>query len=426
MPRCPVCQTKFLPSKTDYCPTCRWDLQALPFWVGLIPEVVQKEAARLEWAKQVWKLAKPHQLQQLQQQVEEIRDREQQLQAQLQQVTQAHTDQLTRVEQQIQALSHGEQQRQCQLEQVTQENIDLLGALQERERIVAYLQTQINAIHQSPPLLPNQSQEIAPPNAGPLVAVASRPVAIAEFVIEMQPIPGGTFWMGSPATEAERDINEGPQHQVVVAAFQMGKFPITQAQWRSVAALPKIDRSLSLYPAEFEGDDRPIEQVSWHDAIEFCHRLSRHTGHHYRLPSEAEWEYACRAGTTTPFWVGDTLTPDLANYDGNYTYGDGQPGLYRQGTTSIGTFPALNAFGLADLHGNVWEWCADSWHANYQGAPATGPAWEDPEGATYRILRGGAWYCLPGLCRSAQRHWNQPDAGGSGIGFRVVRAEVDS
>ncbi|KAM3108612.1 formylglycine-generating enzyme family protein [Phormidesmis sp. 146-33] len=228
--------------------------------------------------------------------------------------------------------------------------------------------------------------------------------------------------MGSPDTEAERDRNESPHHKVIVAPCAMGKFPVTQAQWRVVAALPKINRSLSLCPSNFEGDDRPVEQVSWYDAIEFCDRLSAHTGHLYHLPSEAEWEYACRAGTTTPFYFGDTISPDQANFDGNYTYGNGLSGAYRQETTAIGTFQTPNAFGFYDLHGNVWEWCADHWHENYEGAPLNGQPWEDEDGGTYRILRGGAWYCLPGLCRSAQRHWNQPDTGGSGIGFRVARS----
>jgi formylglycine-generating enzyme required for sulfatase activity len=225
--------------------------------------------------------------------------------------------------------------------------------------------------------------------------------------------------MGSPETETERDPNEGPQHPVTIAPLSMSKCPITQAQWRVVASWPKVKHPLTLYPADFKGDDRPVEQVTWYDCMEFCARLSQYSGQSYRLPSEAEWEYACRAGTTTPFHCGDTLTPDLANYDGNYTYGSGSIGIYREQTTPIHTFRHPNAFGLFDLHGNVWEWCLDSWQDSYQDAPANGQAWEAPDRAD-RVLRGGAWYCLPGLCRSAQRHWNQPDIGGSGIGLRVV------
>jgi formylglycine-generating enzyme required for sulfatase activity len=238
--------------------------------------------------------------------------------------------------------------------------------------------------------------------------------------LEMVLVPGGTFWMGSLESEAERDSNEAPQHEVTIAPFYLSKFPITQAQWRSIATLPKIKRSLSLYPSNFKGDHRPVEQVSWYDAIEFCARLSQKIGQLYRLPSEAEWEYACRAGTTTPFHFGDTILPDLANYDGNYAYGTGFQGSYRQETTPVGMFQTANAFGLSDMHGNVWEWCADPWHENYQNAPIDGSIWRSDEEVTYQVLRGGAWYCLPGLCRSAQRHWNQLDVGGSGIGFRVV------
>jgi formylglycine-generating enzyme required for sulfatase activity len=245
----------------------------------------------------------------------------------------------------------------------------------------------------------------------------------SEVGLEMVMIPGGKFWMGSPETEAERDPNEGPRHLVAIASFSLSQFPITQAQWRIVASWPKVKRSLSLYPADFEGDDRPVEQVTWYDCMEFCARLSQYTGQTYRLPSEAEWEYACRAGTTTPFHCGDTLAPDLANYDGNFVYGEGATGAYRQQTTSIRSFRYANPFGLFDMHGNVWEWCLDSWHDSYQEAPVDGRAWEDLD-QPYHVLRGGAWYCLPGLCRSAQRHWNQPDTGGSGIGFRVV-CEID-
>uniref|UniRef100_B8HLX3 Sulfatase-modifying factor enzyme-like domain-containing protein n=1 Tax=Cyanothece sp. (strain PCC 7425 / ATCC 29141) TaxID=395961 RepID=B8HLX3_CYAP4 len=237
--------------------------------------------------------------------------------------------------------------------------------------------------------------------------------------LDMVAIPAGQFLMGSPGTEAERETAEGPLHPVALSPFLIGRFPITQAQWRRVASLPRVHRSLNPNPSYFAGDDLPVEQISWHDAIEFCDRLSQATGRRYRLPSEAEWEYACRAGTTTPFHWGETLNSDLANYDGNYTYGQGPPGVYRQRTTPIKTFAIANPFGLFDLHGNVWEWCADHWQPDYQGAPADGRAWLQSDG-NYRVLRGGAWYCLPNLCRSAQRHWDQVDHGGSGMSFRVA------
>jgi formylglycine-generating enzyme required for sulfatase activity len=162
--------------------------------------------------------------------------------------------------------------------------------------------------------------------------------------------------------------------------------------------------------------------VSWDDAIEFCARLSKATGREYRLPSEAEWEYACRAGTTTPFHFGETITTDLANYNGNYTYGSGSKGQYRKQTTDVGSFPA-NAFGLHDMHGNVWEWCQDNWHENYNGAPTDGSAWVDENAnQNIMILRGGSWFNYPWFCRSAFRLDYGADGRNSIFGFRVVCA----
>jgi len=138
------------------------------------------------------------------------------------------------------------------------------------------------------------------------------------ITLEMVAIPGGTFLMGSPESEKDRSSNESPQHRVTVKPFFMGKFTITQAQWQAVAALPKLKTDLNANPSHFKGANRPVEKVSWYDAEEFCARLSRKTSKAYRLPSEAEWEYACRSETTTPFHFGETLTPQIANYGNNH------------------------------------------------------------------------------------------------------------
>ncbi|MFN6339145.1 MAG: formylglycine-generating enzyme family protein, partial [Cyanobacteriota bacterium] len=240
------------------------------------------------------------------------------------------------------------------------------------------------------------------------------------------------FWMGSPEGEEGRSGDEGPLHLVRPRGYFMGQTPITQAQWREVAVWKEREgerwgKELKANPSYFqtgEGkggvgarllkgeastDERPVENVSWKDAMEFCDRLSQRTGRTYTLPSEAQWEYACRAGTTTPFAFGHTLTEKLANYN------KGQ-------TTPVDSFPA-NAWGLHDMHGNVWEWCLDHWHESYEdeGAPTDGSAWmnKDEKGGT-RLLRGGSWFSFPGYCRSAYRRRNRPDYANYYVGFRVV------
>jgi formylglycine-generating enzyme required for sulfatase activity len=262
-------------------------------------------------------------------------------------------------------------------------------------------------------------------------------------------IPPGRFWMGSPATEQERRDSEGPQHLVQLQGFFMSQTPITQAQWREVAGWKEgpgeqWGRELKLDPSRFQSkgekknkvvrllegesnnDQHPVENVSWWEAMEFCHRLSKRTGRTYTLPSEAQWEYACRAGTTTPFHFGDTISPELANYRGDVAYADGPQGVYREQTTPVGMFPA-NAWGLHDMHGNEWEWCLDEWHESYEGAPTDGRAWVDAaerensnESKKRRLLRGGSWFYIPRYCRSAYRYRDRPDNAFSNVGFRVV------
>ena len=228
-------------------------------------------------------------------------------------------------------------------------------------------------------------------------------------LLEMVEIPGGKFIMGSPANEAQRRLNESPQHQVTVPSFCMGKYELTQAQYQAI---------MGNNPANFKGNNRPVENVSWDDAVAFCQKLSQRTGKKYRLPSEAEWEYACRAGTTTPFYFGESITPELVNYDGNYPYASAPKGQYRQQTTDVGTFPP-NAFGLYDMHGNVLEWCQDDYQENYINAPTDGSA-STVLSATYKLLRGGSWDYIAGHCRSANRYRYLRDFRALNYGFRVV------
>jgi formylglycine-generating enzyme required for sulfatase activity len=270
-------------------------------------------------------------------------------------------------------------------------------------------------VDQSPPELGDLGGECVSPNTH-----TSFTEDLANGVtLEMVAIPGGKFLMGSPESELEQEDCEGPQHTVTLQPFFMGKFPVTQAQWRAVASFPKINIDLQPDPSNFKGANRPVEKVSWYEAVEFCARLSKATGREYRLPSEAEWEYACRAGTTTPFHFGETISPELANYNGNYAYASGSEGIYREQTTEVGSFSA-NAFGLYDMHGNVCEWCADHWHNSYDGAPTDGSVWLSENENYSPILRGGSWDSIPWLCRSAYRSCGMPEVRYDSFGFRVV------
>ncbi|MEM9090308.1 MAG: formylglycine-generating enzyme family protein [Cyanobacteria bacterium P01_F01_bin.53] len=212
-------------------------------------------------------------------------------------------------------------------------------------------------------------------------------------------IPAEQFMMGDA---------EAGQHQVNMPQFLMGRYPVTQAQWRAVKTLPMVEHELDADPAAFKGDNHPVDTVTWYDAVEFCQRLSMHTGRNYHLPSEAQWEYACRAGTDTDYHFGPQITSEVANYGQN-----------ENTTTAVGRYPA-NRWGLHDMHGNVWEWCQDQWHQNYEGAPNDGSAWEDREDNNTRMLRGGSWDFDPRYCRSACRFSFTPDYRDNDFGFRVV------
>jgi formylglycine-generating enzyme required for sulfatase activity len=245
----------------------------------------------------------------------------------------------------------------------------------------------------------------------------------------MNLIPPGNFIMGSPDRELGRAVDEAPLHSVKFAqAFFMGKYAITQAQWMAVTAMPKVERELPPTPSYFQGDNRPIGQINWYEAVEFCSRLAKMSGRPYRLPTEAEWEYACRAGTTTPFHFGEFISIDLANFREIVTEYGGMTHVGNHGdvsrrdsyeeTKDVGSFGVSNDFGLFDMHGNILEWCQDTWHDSYLGASADGSAWIGEDDT--RVLRGGSWKDSPYECRSALRNWSTADVKYNDVGLRVV------
>jgi len=276
------------------------------------------------------------------------------------------------------------------------------------------------------PIEPPASVATAAPAPAPVPASAPVPAVTAEATpstaapplqIEMIALRAGTFWMGSPENEPERFADEGPRHQVRVRAFSIGKYAVTFAQFDAFCA------ATGRQPPGDHGwgrGERPVINVSWEEAVAYAAWLSKETGEHYRLPTEAEWEYAARAGTTTPFWTGHCIKTDQANYNGNYDYAvcRAKTGVYRNRTLRVGSLPA-NPWGLHEVHGNVWEWVQDQYHDSYQGAPSDGSAWEAGDRSA-RVLRGGSWFYSPRFLRSASR-----DRGDAGyrhydLGFRLA------
>jgi len=228
-------------------------------------------------------------------------------------------------------------------------------------------------------------------------------------------IPAGTFFMGSPTTESQRDRNEGPAHDITISKpYYLGKFEVTQKQWNGFFAGTVFARKEFKFP----GDNMPADSISGFEAEKFLMDLSSRLSMKFRLPTEAEWEHACRAGTQTPFYTGDTISTSQANYDGSKTYASGAKGLQLKQTVDIGMYPP-NPFGLHDMHGNVWEWCMDWFDADYYkespGTDPTGP----PTGGS-RVIRGGCWQSHPTKCRSAERDAYNPSKSNDTIGFRVL------
>jgi formylglycine-generating enzyme required for sulfatase activity len=276
--------------------------------------------------------------------------------------------------------------------------------------------------------------------------------------LEMIKVQGGTFSMGSAEGELRRKTTEGPQHPVHVPTFYMSKYEVTLAQWSKVRKMVAVDKDMrppyfyqfsNLFP-DGAGPagifillfdlfrwllnctrrrKLPMQAMSWYEAAEFCNRLSIKTGRRYRLPTEAEWEYACRAHTTTPFSSGETITSEYVNYDGRYPYGLAPRGRYRKRATPVGKMRISNALGLFDMHGNLWEWCLDRWHQDYEGAPNTAIEWKSDGDESLRVQRGGSFRTYASRCRSAARRSSDPNPPthelDPTVGFRVVVSATD-
>ncbi|PZU99457.1 MAG: hypothetical protein DCE90_02585 [Pseudanabaena sp.] len=240
------------------------------------------------------------------------------------------------------------------------------------------------------------------------------------ITLELVRVPAGKFMMGSNEYD-----NEKPIHEVQLQEFLIGKYAVTNAQWQAVMKT----RGSTKYDKKFQSDfQQPVVGISWHDARTFCKSLSEQIGREIRLPTEAEWEYACRANTNTPFTFGQTITTDQVNYNGNYPYGNAPKGKYREVTVTVDSLKP-NTWGIYQMHGNVWEWCLDEWHDSYASKPENlqkqgNQAWGDlsinENDNRYRLLRGGSWFNYAVYCRSAYRYRNIARNQNNYIGFRVI------
>ncbi|QGZ42565.1 formylglycine-generating enzyme required for sulfatase activity [Pseudoduganella flava] len=274
----------------------------------------------------------------------------------------------------------------------------------------------------------------ASPVADPSGVLRDRFVDGSGVAPDLVLIPTGEFLMGGTDSEHAVALKAGsqqawldrekPVHRVAIAQpFALGRYPVTVGEWRRFVKATAWEPALDIdwKSPGFEQDDwHPVVGISWHDAQQYCQWLTLMTGAHYCLPSEAQWEYACRAGTATAFSFGDEIGAEYANYDGHFTYGKGVRGEFRGGTTKVGSFQP-NPWGLYDMHGNVWEWTQDVAHESYEGAPTDGSAWEDRGDQARRIVRGGAWLYQPRYLRSAVRNGYSAVLSNDVVGFRVVR-----
>ncbi|MFZ4730750.1 MAG: SUMF1/EgtB/PvdO family nonheme iron enzyme, partial [Pseudanabaena sp.] len=443
------------------CVTCGFDLTPYPISLNGIPEAyLDRERSKLQWGQKLWsQLQEKSNLSQseyekllqaqidLQQRFEwingendQFKHRIAQLQAELRQAQTEKEAQQTQINELLQGqtqlnellvhelqasrsierLQQEVSSKQAQIKDLQQQNQQLTNNYQGAQLEIRKLQSQISQLNeQLNPPKPKSNLQTFRFETGQITSYDSRNVQIQrsqkeakQFVhdlgngvkLEMVEIPAGRFMMGAAKGEADASADEYPQHPVNVPSFFLSKYPITQAQYQQV---------IGSNPSNFKGNLLPVENVNWEDAQAFCAKL----GKPYRLPSEAEWEYACRAGTTKPFYFGDTIAPSMVNYNGNYPYAGAPKGEYREKTTQVDSFLA-NAFGIFDMHGNVWEWCEDDWHGDYNGAPSDGSAWKTGGNPQYHLLRGGSWNYYAQDCRSAYR--GRLDFRNYYIGFRVA------
>lgn len=234
--------------------------------------------------------------------------------------------------------------------------------------------------------------------------------------LRMVQIPAGEFLMGSPPNEPKREAQEGPQRSIQVPSFYMGAFVVTQQQYEAV-----MGNNPSYFTDDqgTDGANLPVEQITWQDANEFCKQLSELTRRTYRLPTEAEWEYACRARTTTPFCFGETLTTEIANFFADFSFTENFEENYRNTPVAADSFWP-NGFGLYNMHGNVHEWCSDDYHNSYEGAPSDANQWVSNQANASKIMRGGSWFNDTHFCRSASRDKNTQVGRSNSFGFRLV------
>lgn len=283
-------------------------------------------------------------------------------------------------------------------------------AISELARAVAAATEEVELPSPPPPPVPTPAALMAP-------GTVFRDVE-APWCPELVVIRPGRFLMSSPEGQKERFHFEGPQHEVRIGyRFALGRYAVTFAEYNAFC-----EATGRAKPADqgWGRDRQPVINVSWHDATAYCVWLAERTGKPYRMPSEAEWEYACRAGTRTPFSFGATISTEQANYDGSITYSGGNEGEYRKRTVPVDAFQP-NVFGLHQMHGNVWEWCEDVWHDNYVGAPFDGVAWLAGGKQSERVARGGSWINDQEGARSAIRNWYEPDVRNNVLGFRFSR-----